>query len=551
MTKEARLALLRNIGKLFGRIGDDVGGALKRLWGKNPNMAKAMRHDALEDIPDAVHKAKLFRGKIADDITTKVRTGKEGIVKELNARSADIKNASMEYGRSGRALRKTEKGLNDARRNRDYHSARGNQERAFEQNSLADSLEADLARQREEVLGLKSVLDDKILDKGVLANYYTAIKTSPQSAMVNIKTNAELQGKFPSLGGFIDVAENSLVHKNQIINSVSGNLGNDAHFVKEYLKKIHPNLNRSTAAGGTYANNWMANPKNTTKLEELMSNNKFRKFLDIDAGSKAAREAARGLSRSQMAKMLGVPVASIALTAGPMAVMSWFDAAEGPTQTELASVKVELDGFNASDLGQVIKRQTEEAMANIDQAFDGAAAALSIDPANAAEATLNTILTNKAVIDKNLTRWNSVIRSSDDADQALKSGRDLQKYSHDMDIRLAQLESMTGEHLKRSRTPGVDYGLAGNIRTKDKARPAPTSANIKAIQSYLGERFQDVAPTGQLDRPTVKALRVLEREFDTLGETGRFTQLGLLVKPEDKHVIELKDLKNLERILRK
>ena len=532
------MALLRNIGKLFGRMGDDVASALKNLWRGGPKLGKALEHKALEDIPDAVHKAKLFRGKIADDIARKVKSGHEGIYKEIQTRSAHIQRASDEFGRANRALVKTEKSLNDARRNRDYHRMRGNEERYYEQHQLAESLERDLLRQREHVGGLKGMLDDKIMNKQVLENFYSAAKSSPQSAIKNIKANPQLQGEFTSLGRYVDEIEDALVTKNQIINSASKNLSSDYRFAKEYLNHIHPSLDKSSSYG-VYANNWMANPKNMTKLEELRVNKKFQRFLDIDVGGKAARESLRGLGRRELAAKLGLPVATIALTAGPLAVMSWLDSESDEVAAESGQTAANLKGFVASGPGAPIQKRALQAVANIQAALIDADAEISKNPV-AAINIVNTIVKNKAIIDESLSKWETVIDSADNADTAKTVGQELQKYSKDIEKRLGNITQIVGQHA------GMEPGRAGNI-----VRPKLTSDRIKGIQSYLANKFPEVAPTGKLDRPTIQALRMLERKFDTLGETGRFTSTRLLVRPREGHLIELQDLQKLEKMLQK
>lgn len=537
---------MRNVGRLFGRLGDDVAGALKRWWRGGPDLSKALKHEAIEDIPDAVHKAKLFRGKMADDISRRVRAGREGVFKELNTRSAELKRLREEYGRANRALRKTQKDLEIAKSRRDYSRMRGNEERFYEQERVVDALEQDLARQSEDVMGLKGTYDNALMDKKVLENYYSALKDSPQSAITNIKANPRIQGEFPSLGNYVDEVEDALVTKNQILNSTSRNIANDSRFAKEYLREIHPNLGKDVGAG-VYARNWMANPKNMEKLEQLRLSRKFRKFLDVEEGGKAAREALRGLSRKEIISKLGLPAASIALTAGPLAVMSWFDEEQDEMVAESGSASSTLKSFKANDLGAVIQRQTLQAVNTIQDALHDAETEFGENPSKAAETLTTVLVENKAVIDNNLARWELVIRSSDDPRAAQLAGQRLSEYSREIGKQLVSVEQLTAAHLQKSKTPDVPQGggIAGNRPTQLDPE------HIKSVQSYLSGRFPNVAPTGQLDRPTVQALRALEQQFDRMGNTGRFTSTRLLVRPKEGHLIELQDLKNLEKMLQR
>lgn len=547
--------MLGGIGRLFGRLGDDVVKGLKNFWRGGPDLKKALRLDAVEDIPDTIHKAKLHRGKAAQQITKKMDDAYDEVVKDLRQRTQNIKDAESELGRVSRSRNKIKRDLDNAQRDAEYYRAKASRlgdgpdadaatENYYRNQRRVDSLEDDLLREAEDVRMYREKLEQQMTEKKELENLFSALEDSPQSALSQIKYNPEIRSKFPVLGAYARKAEDAIGHKSQILNSASRNINNDYKFGKEYLRDIHPYLGKGGRTGD-YADNWMANPQNLTKLEEMMRNRRFSKYLNIDEGSKAAREALRGLGRKELIGKLGVPLTSVATIAGPMAVMSWLDDNAPEVAAESGHVSSYLKGFKSSDLGEQIRAQTLNAVEATQDAMHDVEDNMHSDPTAAVSTSINTLINSKAIIDKNLGRWQLVVMSSNDKEAATRAGQELQAYSHQLGKRVAGLEHLTGEHLKRSQTPR-DTGLAGDVRRK----PTRFDRNhVKSIQTYLSRKFPEVAPTGILDRPTIQALRKLEREFDELGNTGRFSSIRLLVRPKENHLIELQDLINLEKVL--
>lgn len=541
---------------MFGRMGDNVAESLRTWWRGGPDLKKALKNEAIEDIPNAVHKAKLHRGEASARITKTMDDAYDDIIKDLRQRTQNIKDAESELGRVSRARAKIKRDMDDATREAEFwrmkaqrlggtDSADAAMENYYRQQRRADSLADDLVRETEEVKRYKGKLDEQMFEKQELQNLFSAIEDSPQAALTQIKSSPDIRSRFPTLGSYVRRAETAMNEKAQILGSTSRYIDGDEYkFAKEYLREVHPNLGKGSARG-RYAQNWMANPRNLTRLEELALNRKFQKFLDIDVGGKASREALRGLGRKELVSKLGMPAATIGLTLGPLAVMSWFSDNSEEMVADAGIAGSENRSFKASDLGAVIQRQTSQAVVAIQDAINDAESEFGKDPEKAAMTVATVIAENKEVIDKNLARWTIVINSADDPEAARRAGVHLQKYSEKIGKQMASLEKLTGEHLRLSKTP--DQGLAGDVGRRQGFNPA----HVKGIQSYLSKRFPGVAPTGRLDGPTVQALRELEQKFDTLGNTGRFTGSRLLVRPKEGHLIELNDLINLEKMLQR
>jgi hypothetical protein len=347
------------------------------------------------------------------------------------------------------------------------------------------------------------------------------------------KLNPDIALKYPSLARSLSKLTNVGGDMELISNALSKNLGNDRKFVKEYLKKIHPFVGKSA-----YSDAWMANPQNAAKLEEMLRSRKFGKYLELESGSKSARESLSKLNRMHLAKTLGVSAASIGAVGAPALMMDWFDDNSEDLSERSQEVSEQASKFRAVGVGLKVLEETMAAAEKIRKAEEEARSTMERDPAAATQKYVDTLIDQKSIIDRNLKKWDYVVRSSDNPQGAQQAKVAFEQLSKHVDEELAKASDIA---------EGKADGLAGDVSGLNKD-------NVKAIQDYIKGRFTGagISPTGVLDRPTLQALKQLQREYDRLGDTGgRISQKGIIINEKEGHLIMLDDLKKLDQLIRK
>jgi len=541
---------MKGIGSLFKGLGEAALKRLKYLWRGSGDIAKTLKGSQLEDIPNAVHKMKLFRSRANDALESGYAKGRDIMRREYQTRAAETKRLYDELGRRQRGLQKLRRELRTLENNADYYErlaattaredyANMYAAKAMDAKQRVGGVKADLIEYIEDLKGLRGTYNNHLLEKQIMGNLYSGVKKDPQGVISTIKQNTEIQGRFPSLGSWVDEIEGAALNKERIFKSVSKNLGSDVAFSKEYLKNIHPFLD----GGDEYAKNWMANPQNASKLMELVRTKKLGKYLNIGAGPEAARAALKGLTRRELAKKLGISVAATAAILGPLQFMGWFDESSKAVTARSNDLSESLKSFRASGEGNRIVAETIQAIQNIEHSSKVVQRGMSINPERAGQRYVNDIITNKAIIDKNLQRWDVVIDSADDKEAAQHAKQVLSVYSKTLAKNLNEVNTIA---------QGRPGGIAGD---RPQPRGKISREHIKGIQNYLrnrqGRSFQSVAPTGNLDKPTVSSLRSLEKEYDSISDSNRFSGKRLLVRPNEGHLIELEDLIKLDKVMNK
>jgi len=374
-----------------------------------------------------------------------------------------------------------------------------------------------------------------------LLGYAHQIKTSPQSVASELSADPNIGRNFRSLDNWFAAATGNMNTKNQVLKSTSRYINSsDRKFFEEYAKEVYPGIKRSDRISMM----WMANPENRTRLSALARNKKFLdKFLELEHG-KELRESLRGLTSTQIARKLKIAGVAGAGLAGAVAFMTWFDDNGEEIKEESAKMDGDLSSVEASGLGAVILEDTRKAVEIINKTTSGADSALGEDPQKAAPDYIKTLVQQKYILDKNLERWNIVVRSSSNKEVATSAGEALRRYSANLEKQLNDVGGRTGSSERPGKT--VEPGIAGNIPSKSMSRE-----RIKSVQNWLSSRFPTVASTGTLDEPTVRALKLLEREYDRLGTTDRFSSGRLLVRPDEGHLIEAGDLDKLDKRMQK
>jgi hypothetical protein len=476
----------------------------------------------------------------ADDVVRKMDEATESAttivrraVEKLEGRVTRLEELVERAGRNldegqtklGLALKEVEEGVEGAE-----VGVRGAQEAVARQAKRLEELEGKLA------LATKK--------RDYLSVVHSEMNNNPERAVKLLESDQRIGAAFPSLLEWQQVMRKNMPIKNQIFESVSRNINNNRKFIHEYVTEVYPYLDE-TGGIGAYAKNWVANPTNARRLLELQVSKKFRGPLAaLLRGEKGARESLEGLTRLQLAKKLKIVGVAGAGLVGAVAFMSWFDKEGEEIEEQTTDAVSKINSFRSSGLGAVIVQETKKALETINKAKRTTEVDLGNKPEKAAPMYIRTLIEQKAILDKNLARWEIVVKSADDPDTAREVGDALGVYSKTLEKQLGDVGKLTESTRRPGRT--VEPGIAGDIRR------APLSRDrIKSVQNYLSAKFPTVGPTGNLDRPTVRALKILEREYDRLGRTDRFSSGRLLVRPNERHLIELGDLKQLDERMKR
>jgi hypothetical protein len=555
---------------------------IKNWWRGGPDIAKITKTELIENIPDSVHKARLWASKLTDEVAG----GMDDAVKAIDREIGEYRVAAREaYGHLRQAenqlikleeeyssLLKTSKHyqrLADdaeqaahgiARVNDDIMREKGyipvsrqtmleNQAIKSRQYKRQAQRAAEEARDRAKAVTrsqdirntAKQNYDIASSKHKGLSDYAHKIKTFPQEVAKEIADNPDIGRNFRSLDNWFAAATNNINTKNQILKSTSRYIrSSDKKFFSEYAKEVYPGIKK----GDRISMLWMANPENRTRLAFLARNKKFLdKIMELEHG-KEFRESLRGLTKAQIARKLKIAgVAGAGLT-GAIAFMTWFDEEGDNIEEGSSKAGSDIGGFEASGLGAVILDETKKAIETINKATKNAEVELGKNPKTVAPNYIKILVQQKAIIDKNLGRWDVVIRSATDKNAAIAAGEVLKSYSADLERQLNDVGKLTGSLERPGKT--VEPGVAGDIRKKPMSME-----QIKGVQNWLSSRFPTVAPTGTLDQPTIRALKMLEREYDRLGTTDRFSSGRLLVRPDEGHMIEVSDLTRLDERMQK
>jgi len=283
--------LAKGVGRLFD-VGVDASKYIKQLLRSGPDVRSALKTSPIEEISNDIHKMRLHRGKLEDSFETSYRKGRDFINKDLKELRGKLKAHELEIGRANRDLRKAKRDARAAEEAADRFRNLGNnaQEhlrpmyrvKALDAEKRLEGLVSDIGVAEEELGQLRFVFNNTKQEHSALSQLYAKTESDPQSVISIIRANPNIQGQFPSLGAWFSEIKNIAKDKEQIYKSVSKHINNDRKFVKEYLKYIKPNEKTE------FAENWMMNPQNSSKLQELIFTKKFEKYLDLD--SQTAKE---------------------------------------------------------------------------------------------------------------------------------------------------------------------------------------------------------------------------------------------------------------------
>ena len=307
----------------------------------------------------------------------------------------------------------------------------------------------------------------------------------------------------------------------QVLKLTSKNLGSDTKFLQEFLS-----LKRNPAAAKKLEL-WSANPHNFNKLEKLMHKDKI--FDIITKGKMTTRQKLMGVTLGDTAKRLGIGTAAVATAGGAIGVYSWFDDNDPKeTATQAEDIVTNLRGLKVHGYGKTILTRILTTIEGIGRLSSKTNGGLSSNPVKASEEYVDGASRGLQQLHEHMQQWEIVVQSSSDQDKAREIGSQLNGLINKMATSLESAGTMVGIG-----ATGAGAGVAGKTMTK--------SNNISKIQGFLRSNFNaGIRQTGELDRDTVQALRVLEQNFNRKSGDTRFT--GLFVVPEANHVINYDDL---------
>jgi hypothetical protein len=517
------------------------GGASKKIkdwWRGGPDLAKALEQKALRDIPDEVHKMRVMSEKVATKMDNALQKATDRLFQSTKSLDSKIHEQVKEKGRIERLLLAYRARLD---KSKEYFAKQQGKKEPFtsahEAEQTIRGMEKSVAAMEKQLAEVTAIRDHYMIKRKALGDLDNAIHHSPQQLVQQLERSPQMLNDFPSLKYWMRQAERYVPRQHQIAQSTSRFINNDKKFIKEYMTEIYPSLNNKSLV---YPQNWMANPKNARKLMELRANKKYMaKILELERGAEF-RARLEGLTSSQIARKLKIVGGVGVGLGGAVAFMTWFDDNAEPITKSSNETETGLSTFKASGEGDAIVKETLRASREIAQITAKTEDGLGVDPAKAGPEFVKSLLENKAIIDKNLARWDIVISNADDPEAAKRAQKLLQKQSNSLDKSIKEMGEKTGVSKGRS------GGQAGNVPI------GMSRGNIKGVQSFLRPRFPTVAPTGNLDAPTIRALRALEQEYDRLGDTnGRIVQKRLLVRPKEGHLIGLEDLRKLDNLISK
>jgi predicted DNA-binding protein YlxM (UPF0122 family) len=496
--------LARGVGRLFASAGDNVVGMLAKWWKKGAPVEAVMKLKPLREIPDTVHQAKLLDSQIGKEITEGMEIAHKSILDNIRSTDSNLRAISNKVDMSRRQLNV----LNDRLRDptKVYPGLKTTVER---HQQYLDSL-----------VGKESELVDKLQ---TLKGIDITIKTNPQSVAAQLDSMPQIMAEFPSLGRWKGIAETQIARKDQIMRATSRHLGSDKKFLKEYINEIAPLDNKNP-----YKIAWLANTDNLTRLTKLQTQPKYMKQI-VGVGEVAARTNISGLGATQIAKKLGIGVGMAGAVGATIGIFSWAGKSGEEIDQNAEDIGSLLMSARSSGLGEVVLDDIKVSISKINVASDNLKIGLSSKPRESFAAYFEVLTTEKEKIDKNLRQWGAVAIGSDNPEEMKKLGTKLQSFSARLEAKLKEVSKILEGAGAISVTPSL--GIPG------------VAPNILKTQQYLG-----VFASGILDDPTISALRRLEAKYNRIAETDRFT--GLLYNPTTKKVMDLVDLKNLEKIVK-
>lgn len=516
---------------------------LKYMWRgpATPSAKQVFKKELLENIPEEVSKFDVLNQQAKQLLNEGFEKARKRLRQDINSLSADHRGAVSEMGRLERLKMSR---VAELRR----------MEQAVEQGSMEyvsalSKLEDEIVDIDSNIERFRKITDAAEMDIRSLRILSQEAHNAPKEFIKRIKENPRLSQRFTALDDLAHATEEQLRRRFEIFKAVSPNVDSPKKFMREYIEKIKP-LPDSDELKMT----WLLNPKNKSTLMDLQRNPKAKKYMTkllskqpeaMTAGMAKSMKDLKGQSASSISKKLGVSMSVAGAIAAALGLYSWFDDT-GPVQQDAAARLSDLTNFKAGGVPGAMVANVISALKAQEAAYKKAQSQMGGKKAQAAITEyVESVARTQNVIEKVLPRWQMVIDYADNPDAARSAGRALEALNADLAANLGALEAEVGET-----AGGAGGGMMGQKEPAPQPKPQKISQQrILGVQEYLSTKNPYVGATGRLDRETVRMLKELENEYNSLGNTTRFT--GLLVDLSKKHLIEGADLREIDREMNK
>ncbi len=511
------MPVIKGIGKLLGWLGThaaSIGKAsaetvakaapeakagLRGWWGKiGKGAGNVSEHtdDILRDMSTVRNTVTEQSAKIEDYITT----ARKSLLGDISRLDSERKAAEAEANRLLRKITQNEQ------------IAKSKPEQAKEIMRATDVYKEERQRLLDVAKGNSDHINQLAAIQGVAEQ-----AGGESTALAMMRNNPRLQS-YPGVIEWQSSMNSAFKLNEQILRTTSKNLGNDYAFLQEYLK-----LNR-TPGKELERKIWLANPKNSQKIADLMSKEKISKI--IEKGFIPFRYKITGLTLSDQAKRLGITSAVAAGSAGAISVYNWFNRNEQHIESEAVVIKDALNGFNASGPGKTILDGVKTSMNNINSYKQLVRTGLSDN----AEETIMKYVTGMTKelqsLNSALNRWDMVIKTADKPDVARQAQTQLSDFIYHVASEFNELAKQVG---------------AVPVQVSAPKMTGKADDNILKVQQFLSQKINpNIKLSGKLDPETIKMLGELEDSFNKRAEDTKFT--GVFVNPAANYVISYDNL---------
>lgn len=302
--------------------------------------------------------------------------------------------------------------------------------------------------------------------------------------------------------------------------------GSDIDFVNQYLK----HYKRSESID---AQKWFANPHNIDRLDKLKSSGRVEKILsELEGKATKLPMSVRleGLTYGDVATRLGIGAAAVGAASVPAVtgVFDWFESAKNAVSADVSELEATLSQLHSktSGRGKDILSAVNNAMRNIGIESINVKNNMEKDVPNAINTFVEGIARQHETISGAIDNWSTVVQSSSDKQLAQKAGQLLEAFARLIEGKFKEL--------------GASVGVTPKVKSEELVE----NANIMQIQQALR-----LPVSGELDDNTVSALKDIENKMNMHAGTTEFT--GMLYNPAKNHIIQYKDLLEINRRLSK
>jgi hypothetical protein len=317
----------------------------------------------------------------------------------------------------------------------------------------------------------------------------------------------------------------------------SQNTGSWKMFLKEYA--------RVRIRGDKVVAAWEANPTNQAKLQQLIAGSAGDKARELaQAIQKSSPETVGklnvakwvGRSPQQISEAWHLPTIAKVSAAG-MGVVGWLALhSSKDISGEFATEAKKLSSIGPNSTAAPIVSRIVQSLNNLSASWEQVDKNLADNPDTAAKA-IDTMEPDLDVIAN--ADWNTVVSNCAKKDLAVQTQREILTLMRD------KLKTFLAAQSGQSIVGNTGSGIAG-IGTA----PDTQGNNASKVQQFLIDQgLSNVQVTGEVDVPTMAALRQLERLFGSWAQDNRF--MGRFVDTAGKKIIDYADLMKVNNMMEK